>query len=350
MLPLIPELGTRCHVKLKLTGCQTLYLYFFIFFDFIILQQANYLFLGYINYGMDNLIKILSINSFWKIVFDPLIELNQEIEDIHRDRHRTRSIIKIVVALIIGSISIYYSFNNPKIMEILDIITEIFNFSKESKPFFTSIMDIILCCHIGMGCARTCTRSFCKYYYGDPEFYITPHRLALLEQKIKVHLENITQEEILNVIAFCVQNFNKENSKELGGKKEDWKRTIESLIYDASMEDFYEQQEALHARKLKINTSLHNISENNFSAKNPTWLSADYGSFEPPESELPRTFTLLPQQQLHSNDQEQGIIEEEYYPKITLTLNAFNNIKPENNLTTHTQEQPLKLAKARKSI
>lgn len=312
--------------------------------------------LGYIDYEMDNLIKILSINSFWKIVFDPLIELNQEIEDIHRDRHRTRSIIKIIIALTAGAMSVYYSLNNITIMEMLAIFTEILNFSKESKPFFTSIIDIVLCCHIGMWCGGVSTRTFCKYYYGDPEFYLPPDKLALLEQKLKLHIENITQQEILDVVNFCIHKFNKENSQALGTKKEDWKRILESLIYDANMEAFYEQQEALYARNEKINNTVQRILFKQNTNNQPE-LMADYGSIADKEPELPRTFTLIPQQPRVQPDQsENGMEIQEYLPKITLTLPAFahftNSTNQENHSSTSNYQEYIliKTPRSRKSI
>lgn len=289
---------------------------------------------------MENLIKILSINAFWKIIFDPLIELNQEMEDIHRDRHKIRSIFKIIIAMLAGTILAYCSLNNPTIMGIIGIASEIFNFSQEAKPFFSAMIDIVICCHLGMWCGRASTRAFCKYYYGDPELYLPPDRLVLLEKKLKVHIEHITQKEIIDVVTFCIHKFN-ENSEELGGKKEDWKRTIESLIYDANMEAFYEQQEALYTRNEKINNTINRILAKH---SNPSNQSApDYGSIEHHTAELPRTFTLLaPQPQVPLDDleqilAEQVLVEQEYSPKITLSSTAFNY----NNFNGYQTQHPI---------
>ena len=230
---------------------------------------------------MINILENFSTNYLFQTILYPLSELNKEIECISLDKHRTRSACKVIILLFASITLSYFAIINYQIQEILTEIIETFNSSKETIPMLSKCLSIILCSQVATLIANTCTKMFCKIRYNDPEFYLTTERLNILEKKLKEQIDHdITQDEIKAVVEFCIKNFYKENNKELGGKKEDWRKTIECLIYDGDLEHFFDQQKALLMKKIQLEKKSKEILSQSQPNPNLRERRLGYGSMD----------------------------------------------------------------------
>lgn len=202
---------------------------------------------------MYEILDTFSVPSLIKSVFHPFIALHSEIDAILMNKHKTRSTFKIVITIIISLIGIYLFYNNQTINQFFIKITEAFNFATTSQSLVSACLAIITSCHIGDYISNVLVRSFCKCRFGDPDFYVTKKRAIKLEQQFREQgNEHITQQQIIEVVEFCRKNLRRKSSNELGTKPEDWKKTLESLLYEADIEHFLDQRQALKIKRLEI--------------------------------------------------------------------------------------------------
>ena len=181
-------------------------------------------------------------------------------------------------------------------------ITEIFNISQTSQEFVSKFLEIISSCHLGNYITNITIKTFCRFYFGDPEFYVTPKQLIKLEKKFKEQVNyDIQDKHIIEVIDFCIKNLRKQDSRDIGAKKEDWKNTLECLIYEADAEHFLDQQKALYLKRQIIEHKLQtlinytnkhysHIASNNYTREHqfnklsPINTPPTYGSINSPSS------------------------------------------------------------------
>ncbi len=224
---------------------------------------------------MKELLNTFSIPLLIEVIFHPLVELTKEIDAISLDRHKIRSIVKIIFTIIISISAIYFAINNPAVNQFFIKITDIFNVSQGSQAFVSEFLEIISSCHLGNYIANITIRTFCRFYFGDPEFYLTPKQLIKLEKKFKEQVNyEIQDKHIIEVIDFCIKNLRKQDSRDIGAKKEDWKNTLESLIYEADAEHFLDQQKALYLKRQIIEHKLQTLIE--YTNKNYSYCAHEY--------------------------------------------------------------------------
>lgn len=219
---------------------------------------------------MKELLNTLSLPLLMKIILYPLIEVHKEIDAISLDRHKMRSIIKIFLITITSSIAIYYVFHNTSTNDFFLKVSKMFNMEQETQLLIANFLKIIACCNFGTYLTNIAVNGFCKYYFGDPEFYVTSKQLIKLEKKFKEQVNyEIQGKHIIEVVNFCVKNLRQQDSIEIGAKKEDWKNTLECLIYDGDAEHFLDQQKALYLKKQIIERKLRTLVD--YASKNYTY-------------------------------------------------------------------------------
>lgn len=306
---------------------------------------------------MKELLNTFSIPLLIEIIFHPLVELTKEIDAISLDRHKIRSIVKIIFTITISISAIYFALNNSVVNQFFIKITKIFNISQESQAFVSEFLEIISSCHLGNYITNITIRTFCRFYFGDPEFYVTPKQLITLEKKFKEQVNyEIQDKHIIEVIDFCIKNLRKQDSRDIGAKKEDWKNTLESLIYEADAEHFLDQQKALYLKRQIIEHKLqtlidytnknysninHNyIDELQFNKLSPTNITPTYGSINSPSSAVN---TIYPKHQ-HKKKLQQRLDltkfsisentplldEKPIFTNVISSDNIQNNVSPTN--------------------
>lgn len=210
---------------------------------------------------MKDILEALSVPLLIESIFHPFIALNQEIEAISLNKHRTRSSIKILIMATTAIVGIILFYQYLPINQFFINIIAAFNVSADTQPLLSASLAILASCHIGSYVSNVIVRSFCNFIFGDPDFYVTRNRAIELEQQFKEQGNyKITQAHIYEVVDFCRKNFRRQTSNELGTKPEDWKKTIESLLYDGDIEHFLDQQQALKMKKIELERKLEAIA------------------------------------------------------------------------------------------
>ncbi len=209
---------------------------------------------------MKDILEALSVPLLLESIFYPFIALHHEIDAISLNRHQTRSAIKISIMCVTSIIGIYLFYNNPAVNQFFFKITAAFNLSMESQPLAAASLAILASCHTGSYLSNVIVKSFCNFAFGDPDFYVTKNRAIKLEQLfIEQGNNKITQQHIYEVVEFCRKNLRRQTSNTLGTKPKDWENTLESLLYHADLEHFLDQQQALKAKQLELQTKLEAI-------------------------------------------------------------------------------------------
>lgn len=274
---------------------------------------------------MKELLKALSIPLLIEIIFHPLVELSKEIDAISLDRHKIRSSIKIIFTIVNSILMIYFSFHNVALNDFFIKITKIFNIPQESQAFGSEILLIIASCHLGNYVTNIIIKSFCRLYFGDAEFYITPKQLTKLEKKFKEQVNyEIQDKHIIEVVDFCINNLRKQDSREIAAKKEDWKNTLECLIYDGDAEHFLDQQKALYVKKQILEHKLQTLI--NYSNKPHTPLTPNISMplqpHTPHSSHTNKISNSCPQE--NQPDKPLTTTSPKNYGSIMNTFNNFN--------------------------
>lgn len=209
---------------------------------------------------MKDILEALSVPLLLESIFYPFIALHHEIDAISLNRHQTRSAIKISIMCVTSIIGIYLFYNNPAVNQFFFKITAAFNLSMESQPLAAASLAILASCHTGSYLSNVIVKSFCNFAFGDPDFYVTKNRAIKLEQLfIEQGNNKITQQHIYEVVEFCRKNLRRQTCNTLGTKPKDWEHTLESLLYNADLEHFLDQQQALKAKQLELQTKLEAI-------------------------------------------------------------------------------------------
>jgi hypothetical protein len=210
---------------------------------------------------MKDILEALSVPLLLESIFHPFIALNQEIEAISLNKHRTRSSIKILIMAATAIVGIVFFYQYPPINQFFIKLIAAFNVSTDTQPLLSASLAILASCHVGSYVSNVIVRSTCNFVFGDPDFYVTKNRAIQLEQQFKDQGNyKITQAHIYEVVDFCRKNFRRQTSNELGTKPEDWKKTIESLLYDGDIEHFLDQQQALKMKKIELERKLEAIA------------------------------------------------------------------------------------------
>jgi hypothetical protein len=210
---------------------------------------------------MKYFLEAFSVPLLLESIFYPLIVIHTEMEAISFNRHRTRSSIKLTILTVIA-LSFFCSFyNSSSVYSFFYKIVLAFNLNPEVHSLLSNFLGIMTGLHIGSYVSNVIVRSCCNVIFGDPDLYITEQRAMELEQKfIEQGNHKINRQQICEVINFCIQNLRRQNySAALGAKPEDWKKTIEALLYDADLEHFLDQQQALRNKKRELQIKLDAI-------------------------------------------------------------------------------------------
>lgn len=213
-----------------------------------------------------NLLNALSIPLLLKFIFHPFIDFNNELNALLIGKHPEKSLFRTSAITIFGITGIVL-FNNSQIIHIFcnTIITSL-NLPTTFIPILSAAISIVLFSNIGSYISQTIAKICCSLFFGDPDFYITKQQLTKLEKKFKLQgHKNIAADDILQVIHFCRHHLRKKSRNALGAKPEDWRQTLEAIIYDADLEHFLDQQQALKNKVLAVQNK-HRVIAGYFNA------------------------------------------------------------------------------------
>jgi hypothetical protein len=181
----------------------------------------------------------------------PFIFLKEELDAILVGKHPTRSAFRVIltsIGCIVGGILFYQSTVFPHFLNGIVAALGV-------PSGFQSLATLYACITSGGSivgfCARTITKAFCYFKYGDPDFYLTKQREDELIEAFRHQGYNITGDTIRKVIEFCIKNFRRSPLHDFGSHPYDWKRMLDALIYDGDLEVFLEQQELLQKKLRK---------------------------------------------------------------------------------------------------
>jgi len=198
-------------------------------------------------------LETLSIPSLLKIIFHPIVEFQNELDAIFSNKYTIRSAFRIASIILAGIFGIFFFYYNNATHQFFANFTEIINIPANFQPATSAALSILTFSDVGAYLSNVIVRSICKCLFGDPDFYITNSRaISLAKQFTEQGHCNVDEESIREVIGFCIKNYRKQSSTELGAKPEDWKKTIESLLYDADLEHFLDQQQVLKIKQQEI--------------------------------------------------------------------------------------------------
>ena len=192
----------------------------------------------------------------------PLLFIREETESVLSKRHITRSMFRIVfttLGCLVGCILLYSDV--AFYMRFLDGITKAFEISKTFQPVISLYIALLVNGSISVFCARMLTKTFCYFRFGDPDFYLTKKREEELVEAFKAQGYNVTGYTIQKVVEFCLHNFHKRHCHDFGLHPYDWKRVLDSLIYDGDLEVFLEQQDLLQKKLRKTTQRCNALSK-----------------------------------------------------------------------------------------
>lgn len=200
------------------------------------------------------LLNILSVAWLVKVLFDPFIEFNNELSAVQKGRHVEKSLFRICsIALSVIAGIILFSHHQTTNQFFQKIIAAL-NMSPTSTFTIASIVSVLYFAHLGSYLSQIAFKIICNLAFKDPDFYITKKQLKILKQKFQAQgYRQIQDTDILQVVDFCRINLRKQSpTKLLGDKPNDWKKTLEAIIYDADLEHFLDQQQALKRKTLQL--------------------------------------------------------------------------------------------------
>lgn len=202
----------------------------------------------------------LYIPTLTKFILYPFLSLKNEMDCIINQRHPIKSFIKCCFIIGFSLLSWYSFYNSLLIYNFYNNLTMLFNLNSTIHQIMTLSIVFLSFANLGNYLGDIITKTFCKCFLGDANFYVTERQLKKLTDQF--HLQgytNVNKNHILEIIEFCKRNLNELHSKELGAKPADWQQTLESLIYDANIEHFMEQQLILQNKKLEIGNKIELI-------------------------------------------------------------------------------------------
>jgi hypothetical protein len=180
------------------------------------------------------------------------------------DHHKEKSIAKIVLTLIISTTIALLFYCYKPLNNTFEILSHALEISGQLQPIIFCTMIIVAASHIGTYFSNFIVKSTCKYMYGDPEFYLTEKRARALADKIAAETEqDVDPNTIFRVVDFCRDKYRRQSTGEIGSNPEDWRRSLERLIYYGDIEHFVEQQELIKRQELSIERKLLAIEHYN---------------------------------------------------------------------------------------
>ena len=183
----------------------------------------------------------------------PIFFIREELESIVVGKHAARSMFRIIFTVLGCLISSILLYNSTRFVHFLNDIIKAFEVPTTVQPAMSLYFSMLFSGSLSVFCSRMITKAFCYFRFGDPDFYLTKKREGELVEVFRHQGYNVTGYTIRKVIEFCLHNFHKRHSHEFGLHQHDWKRVLDSLIYDGDLETFLEQQELLQ-KKLRKTT------------------------------------------------------------------------------------------------
>ena len=198
---------------------------------------------------------LLSTNTLLQILCYPWLELRSELNALFiENKHPVRSAIRIFGIILATCVGLYIVFNNPYILEFFTGIIRSLEFvptALQTKAAW--VLSVLASSSFGAYTSKALIRSFCKCKFGDPDFFLTSQRKAELVQIFRSQELEIQEELIQHVVDFCIHNLRESHqSSEIGTTPKDWERILNSLIYDADLDLFLDQQAALQTKHQRI--------------------------------------------------------------------------------------------------
>lgn len=179
----------------------------------------------------------------------PWFELKDELNSIFIEhRHTTRSTIRVCSIILSVCIGLFIFFNNPSVAEFFRGIIEALSFIPEPLQYKASVsLATLAASSTGAYTSRAITRCICKCKFGDPDFFLTDQRTLELIEIFKAQELDIDADLLKEVVQFCVHKLREPHaSATIGARKQDWEHILNSIIYEADLDIFLEQQRALH--------------------------------------------------------------------------------------------------------
>ncbi|MGD0465211.1 MAG: hypothetical protein ABSA84_00730 [Gammaproteobacteria bacterium] len=221
---------------------------------------------------------LLPTTILMQILCYPWLELKYELNTLFiENRHTVRSTIRIFSIVLATCVGLYIVLNNPTVLTFFTKIIKALEFVPVILQTKAAVaLSVLASSSFGAYASKAVVRSFCKFRFGDPDFFLTKQRRAELIQIFKSQEIDIEEALIQHVVDFCVANLREpQASSEFGATPKDWERILNSLIYDADLDLFLDQQAALQAKhKLLLNkqAALHDYKKAtaSFSYTQPT--------------------------------------------------------------------------------
>ena len=190
-------------------------------------------------------------------------ELHEEVTYATLNKHKSRSIIRIILTLAMGAILINFFSNANKFNDFFANILEAFGCSVNLQQILLPVISIILSMNIATYSSSIIIKCICNHLYGDPEFYLTDARAAELAAQFTEEAgEPIEPRQLQEAVDFCRKHYhNSSNRSQVGSKPQDWKQTMENLIYHGDYGHYLNQQEALLKRNIELEKKMTTISE-----------------------------------------------------------------------------------------
>jgi hypothetical protein len=223
--------------------------------------RTNILMLKYKKFH--NLLNLLYIPFMIKFIFYPFLVVYHELQCIILDRHIEKSLFKISAMLMLLSASAllfnFYDLISKYSAQVLNNSS----FSPSSIMMLSELTTLLILTHVSCYLGESIANFAFGFFYQDQEFYITNRKINQLKENLhKQGYTNFTNEEVLNLIEFCKKSLRKRSfTNFFGDKAMDWGNNLEAILYDADLEPFLDQQEALKIKLMKIKKTI-NILDN----------------------------------------------------------------------------------------
>ena len=230
-----------------------------------------------------------------QILCYPWLELKHELTCLFiENRHTIRSSLRILSIILATCVGLFIVINNPIVLEFFTRIISALEFVPSIFQTKAAMaLSVLVSSSVGAYTSKAIIRSVCKCKFGDPDFFLTAKRKAELVQIFKDQEIDIQEDLIQQVVDFCIYNLRESHSSsEIGTTPQDWERILNSLIYDADLDLFLDQQAVLqtkHQRILDKQSALHTYKSTtiNSSYTQPTEHQPEPLIFSPPSRASP---------------------------------------------------------------
>ena len=209
--------------------------------------------------------EFLPVSILKQILFYPWLELKYEVNAFFiENKHTVRSTFRIFSITLTSCLGVCLFFNNPAI----EFIPTIF------QAKVVAVLAALFSSHVGAYTSKVIARIVCDFRFGDPEFFLTNKRAKELVELFQAQGIQLEEHGLQEIVKFCVHNLRENYSSEIGCSPKDWEHILNALIYDANINPFLEQQEALTAiRNQRISIRPRNIIVPNYTASSSSHQS-----------------------------------------------------------------------------